>query len=209
MWFDNGCEILSIAACAAGLPDVGIPILRAACCEAFVTDAPFEPEAFIRRYAGRNWDSTMRGASVLWRYFSMPQETVTVSGLGAKDASGRDLREVIDECVRMRDELARLKLPKGREEAAHYLLMLDIRINYLRFKAVEARCQLRFVRPLRDSGTGVGLKTLAAETRTLDRRFARLNGGYLKAREIEYMNTMRSGEDEIALRTTDKQHPIR
>lgn len=37
-----------------------------------------------------------------------------------------------------------------------------------------------------------GLKTLLAETRTLDRRFARLNGGYLKAREIEYMNTMRS-----------------
>lgn len=48
---------------------------------------------------------------------------------------------MIDECVRMRDELARLKPRKGTEEAAHYLLMLDIRINYLRFKAVEARYQ--------------------------------------------------------------------
>lgn len=99
---------------------------------------------------------------------------------------------MIDECVRMRDELARLKPRKGAEEAAHYLLMLDIRINYLRFKAVEARCQSASFDRSGIPELVSGLKTLLAETRTLDRRFARLNGGYLKAREIEYMNTMRS-----------------
>ena len=94
--------------------------------------------------------------------------------------------------MRMRDELARLKPRKGAEEAAHYLLMLDIRINYLRFKAVEACYQSASFDRSGIPELVSGLKTLLAEARTLDRRFARLNGGYLKAREIEYMNTMRS-----------------
>lgn len=191
-WFDNGHEILSMQPVRLVYPMSAFRILEAACCEAFVTDAPFEPEAFVRRYARTELGLDDAGAGVLWRYFSMPQETVTVSDSEAKDASGRDLHEVIDECVRMRDELARLKPRKGAEEAAHYLLMLDIRINYLRFKAVEARYQSASFDRSGIPELVSGLKTLLAETRTLDRRFARLNGGYLKAREIEYMNTMRS-----------------
>lgn len=191
-WFDNGYEILSMQPVRLVYPMSAFRILEAACCEAFVTDAPFEPEAFVRRYARTELGLDDAGAGVLWRYFSMPQETVTVSDSGAKDASGRDLHEVIDECVRMRDELARLKPRKGAEEAAHYLLMLDIRINYLRFKAVEARYQSASFDRSGIPELVSGLKTLLAEARTLDRRFARLNGGYLKAREIEYMNTMRS-----------------
>lgn len=59
-WFDNGYEILSMQPVRLVYPMSAFRILEAACCEAFVTDAPFEPEAFVRRYAGRSWDSTMR-----------------------------------------------------------------------------------------------------------------------------------------------------
>lgn len=47
-WFDNGYEILSMQPVRLVYPMSAFRILEAACCEAFVTDAPFEPEAFVR-----------------------------------------------------------------------------------------------------------------------------------------------------------------
>lgn len=191
-WFDAGNEILAMQPVRLVYPMSAFDILQEACCEALNSDCMFEPEPFVHRYARARLGLDETGAAVLWRYFSMPQETVSVTASGVKDARGRDVAEVLEECVEMRSEMARLKPRRGKDQVAHYLLMLDIRINYLRFRSVEARYQSASCDREQAAGLTGELKELLCETEALDRRFARLNKNYLKASEVDYVNRMRS-----------------
>ena len=129
---------------------------------------------------------------MLWRYFSMPQETVTVTASGAEDARGRELDAVLAECRAMRDEMARLRPRTGKEQVAHYLLMLDIRIEYLRFKRIEARYQSADFHRRDIPALKHDLEALVRSASKIDKRFALLHAGYLKPAEIDYLNRMRT-----------------
>ncbi len=191
-YFDTGHEILSMQPVRLVYPMSAFGILQDAFCESLDPAVTFEPQAFVRRYALTKLGLDEAGADVLWRYFSMPQETVSVTPTGARDAQGRPLGEVVDQCRRMRSELETLKPRHRREQVAHYLLMLDIRINYLLFRDIEARYQSSSCDRAQAAGLARELRTLLDKARTLDRRFARLNAGYLKKPEIDYVNRMRS-----------------
>ena len=189
---DDGYEILEMQPIRLVYPMSAFEVLEAACCEAFTVDAPFDPESFVRRYACEELGLDDAGADVLWRYFTMAQERVTVTAAGAKDALGRELSEVLDECLRMRGELSRIHPRKHADQVAHYLLMLDLRIEHLRFREIESRCQAADFDRSRAAGLAAELRDLLGASEALDRRFCRLNEGYLKPQEIEYINTMRT-----------------
>ena len=189
---DDGNEILDMQPIRLVYPMSGFEILEAACCEAFSKDARFDPEAFVVRYAQTELGLDEADAAVLWRYFTMPQERVTVDASGARDALGRPVSEVLDESLRMRGELARIRPRRASEQVEHYRLMLDLRIEYLHFKQLEAQYQSPEFNRARAAELASELGALLAESPKLDRRFARLNAGFLKPREIAYVNTMRT-----------------
>lgn len=191
-WYDNGYEVLNMQPVRLVYPMAGFRILEDACCAAFATDAPFEPEAFVRRYAQDSLGLNAAQADILWRYFCMPQEMVTVNAAGTRDAAGRTVPEVLADCEALRRDMETLPVGKKGSQIAHLNLMLDIRINYLKFKAVEAEYQASsFSRagfaPLRDR-----MQAVLREAAVLDKRFARLHKSYLKAADIDYLNQMRS-----------------
>ena len=70
--------------------------------------------------------------------------------------------------------------------------MLDLRIEHLRFREIESRCQAADFDRSRAAGLAAELRDLLGASEALDRRFCRLNEGYLKPQEIEYINTMRT-----------------
>lgn len=102
------------------------------------------------------------------------------------------MSEVLDESLRMREELARIRPRRASEQVEHYRLMLDLRIEYLRFKQLEAQYQSPEFNRARAAELVSELGALLAESPKLDRRFARLNEGFLKPCEIAYVNTMRT-----------------
>lgn len=190
--FDDGAEIVDMQPIRLVYPLSGFAILEAACCEAFTKDVRFDPEAFVMRYAQTELGLDAADAAVLWRYFTMPQERVTVDASGARDALGRPVSEVLDESLRMGEELARIRPRRNSEQVEHYRLMLDLRIEHLRFKQLEAQYQSPEFNRARAAELASELGALLAESPKLDRRFARLNAGFLKPREIAYVNTMRT-----------------
>ena len=191
-FYDAGNEVLDMQPIRLVYPMSAFGILCDAYCDAVRSDAPFEPETFVKGWARTRLGLDETGAEVLWRYFSMPQEMVSVTAAGAKDARGRDVEEVLAECRAMRDELAQLRPRDGRDHVAHYLLMLDIRIEYLRFKCFEARYQSSEFRRSDIPALERDLAALVRDAAKIDKRFALLHKNYLKPAEIDYVNRMRT-----------------
>ena len=191
-YFDSGNEILDMQPIRLVYPMSAFVIMEDAFCQAVASDGPFVPEDFIREYATEEMGLDEAGAEVLAGYFSMPQEQITVSAKGAFDTSGRSAEELLEECSRIRGLMAGLKPRMKKDELAHWILMLDMRMNYLRFKAAEAEYQSPEYDRTHAAGLSAELKAILSEEDALARRFSRLNRGYLKESEIEYINYIKS-----------------
>lgn len=122
----------------------------------------------------------------------MPQEQIYIDSSGAADASGRTLPELLEECMSVRAELASLHPIDHRNELSHWLLMLDMRINYLKFKEVEGRVQSSEYDRSQVSSLVSELEKILKQENSIAKRFAKLNKGYVKDSDIEYMNCIKS-----------------
>lgn len=191
-WYDSGNEILSMQPIRLVYPMSAFGILEDAFCEAVGSSVPFVPETFVKKYAMTHLGMDARDAEVIWKWFSMPQEQITIKNGKAADISGRGIDEILDECEDMRSALSSVRARYSREELEHWRLMLDIRISYLRFKKIEAVFQSDDFERKEAYGLLAELKSVIAGDRSIDRRFRKLNGSYLKDAEIEYICSMRS-----------------
>lgn len=197
--YDLGNEILNIQPVRLVYPESGFNILVAATARAFNQAEPFEAESFVREYASEIYGFGEADAATLWDYFQMPQDPV--STLTGKASDGRSIDEVLEECLTMRSRLAALpRARSNREEIAHYLLMLDIRINYLKFKSCEAIFESAGYEESQRQALADRMKKVCSEGRKIDKRFASLNKGYLKPGEIRYLTSFRGAKMEAFLR---------
>ena len=115
------------------------------------------------------------------------------NAISGKDLSGAAIDSELAGAVEMRKLVDSIHPRRNRKDYAHMLLMMDIRINYLRFKQVE----FAFERgELNRNEVSVRLKPLSREGSRLQRRFIRLNRKSLKDPSIplggnSYLGKMR------------------
>lgn len=191
-YFDTESEVIDMQPVRLVYPMSGFRILQKAFCVVVNSDETFEPEQFIRKYARDNFGFDRHGEDILMKYFSMPQEQINISSAGAKDVTGKPLPQILEECIDLRSEMSHLHPSNGQKEFSHWLLMLDLRINYLKFKEIDAALQDgKFTREEAVSLIGK-LKLIIREEERLGRRFEKLNKGYLKNAEIDYFNYIKS-----------------
>lgn len=160
-------------------PVSAFDVLLQAFFEALATEAPLADD-FVRRYAAGHFGFGEDGCSLLEDFFAMEQKPVT--GRGVKQ---EDLSAAISEVEAMGKRLHSARPRKARSEFKHYVLMMDIRLNYLKYRKV----QLCFEAP----GFGcegrpalaAELKPLIREAKKLDRRFRRLNASTLKDPSVQ------------------------
>lgn len=191
-YLDSGYEVLDMQPVRLVYPMSAFGILQEAFCQAVNSETEFVPEVFIREYARKRMGLGEAGENVLMRYFSMPQEQIYIDSSGAADASGRTLPELLEECMSVRVELASLHPIDHRNELSHWLLMLDMRINYLKFKEVEGRVQSSEYDRSQVSSLVSELEKILKQENSIAKRFAKLNKGYVKDSDIEYMNYIKS-----------------
>ncbi len=175
-------------------PESGFNILIEATAWAFKHDEPLDPEGFVKDYAARKFGFTEEDAEVLWSYFTMPQEIV--SARTGKDAKGVPVGEVIARAEKMKKEMDALRPSANRNEIRHLRLMLDIRLNYLKFKQCESEYESAGYDASCRPGLAKSMKVICREGRRIDRRFARLNRKFLKPGEIRYIQELRGGKME-------------
>jgi hypothetical protein len=102
------------------------------------------------------------------------------------------VRVVRDNALADRDDLYSMKVTRNKHEFDLFLLMWDIRIQYLEYKVIENEvnstdfCRARAGEMLEQLEDKV-----ISKTRKLNKRFAALCSGYLKSDEISYQNEVR------------------
>lgn len=186
--WDVNYEVTDMEQIRNTYPLSGFRILIASYAEALRTSEPLDPEAFVVRYAADRFGLTGAEGKLLWEILTIPPELI-VNGKPATSASIAEMRVPVEEAlVKMKS----LKPQYNKNEFEHFRLMLDIRDHYLRFKEAEARFNSADFSEDDKDGLAADLKELIRETKELDRRFARLQKGFLHESEIAQQNLIRN-----------------
>ncbi len=172
--YDNGWEVVELQPIRQVYPMSGFDILQRAYADA-LKKTDWDAKTFIRNYGKEHFGFTDREQTILLEYMSMPQETVTT----AKIEDTR-ITQMLVQCETLKKKLAELKPKYHKEDLRHLQLMLDIRINYLKFKQVEKLIESNEFNASMREICAIRLKQIEKESKELRKRFCRLNAAYLK-----------------------------
>ena len=186
--YDNGFEVISMHPIRNVYPLSGFRILEAAYAEALKTDKPLIAGDFVISYTQRRFGLTLSESELLWQILKAPQNLVK----SGKDTNSSAILEIKDDAVKLQKQLSTLKPKANRNEFDHLRIMLDIRVQYLVFKELEARYQSpEFSRSLAKSILKE-LEVLIVESNKTDMQFNELNNGFLKSEELIELTKMRN-----------------
>lgn len=197
--YGTGNEILRLVPNRSVYPESGFNILIEATAWAYNHDEALDPESFVRAYAKNQYGFNEEDAGALWSYFTMPQEVVSVRN--GKDAKGTPIPELIATAQQMRARLAALSPKSHKQEIAHLLLMLDIRINYLEFKQCESEFESGSYDGTTQKALAERMTRICKSGREIDKRLWRLNKHYLKPGEIHYLASLRGDKMNAFLKS--------
>ena len=110
----------------------------------------------------------------------------------ASRESEQFVAELIQEIKELKDSFDKISVSKNDVEFEHYRLMLDLRINYLKYKEIE----FEYDSPNYDSSKAGILKerleSIISESDELGLRFESINKTYLKPGQFEDINSFRT-----------------
>jgi len=186
--WDVNYEVVEMEQIRNTYPLSGFRILIASYVQALNQPEPIDPHKFVVHYAVDRFGLTEAEGELLWETLTIAPELI-VNGRPANSPSIRAMRDTVAAAVA---KMKILKASKNIDEFEHLRLMLDLRDHYLAFKEVESR----FNSPdfsIDDRESIVPeLEPLIRDSRKLDKRFARLNKGFLYDTEIAEQNMIRN-----------------
>lgn len=172
---DAAWEVMDMQPIRQVYPLKGFDMLQRAFSKAVNSKETFDAEAFVRSYALDHFGFGEKGQQVLLDYLYLPQNTVS--------AMRYSLEKISDErqkCEAVRTRMADLKPRTGKDDFAHLCLMLDIRINYLKFKEVEMKYESESFTSVLKEGLAKEIEPLLKDAEKLKKQYIRLNRGFLK-----------------------------
>ncbi len=169
-------------------PLSGFRILIASYAEALNSPLPLNPREFVLKYAVDRFGFTREEGALFWETLILPPELIT-NGKPANSPTISYMRDTVHQAIR---KLGKLRPSKNENEFEHFRLMLDLREHYLAFKELEAFVNDPGFTPDQKQVVIPQLKQLIRDSKKLDRRFARLNQGFLYETEIAEQNMIRN-----------------
>ncbi len=186
--WDVNYEVMEMEQIRNTYPLSGFRILIASYAQALNQPEPIDPHKFVVRYAVERFGLTETEGELLWETLIIAPELI-VNGKPASSTSIRDMRDTVASAVA---KMKTLKALKNNNEFEHLRLMLDLRDHYLAFKEVESRFNSPDFSTDDRAGIAAELAPLIRDSRKLDKRFARLNKGFLYDTEIAEQNIIRN-----------------
>ncbi len=186
--WDVNYEVTDMEQIRNTYPLSGFRILLASYAEALKTRGPINPKVFVVKYAAERFGLSEPDGELLWEILTIPSELI-VNGKPATSGSIDDMRVPVVEAI---SKISRLKPLYNKDEFEHFRLMLDIRDHYLRFKEAEARFNSPDFSEDDKEDLTAELDGLIRESKQLDRRFSRLQKGFLHESEIAQQNMIRN-----------------
>lgn len=174
--YDDRNEVIDLQPVREVYPQSGFDMLMTAYSNA-LSDSPLAPDEFLEHYCRTRLGlKSTEDIAAVKDYFNMTQNPVySFQGNPAR------VDEELQKCVEIRERLRKVRFPgKAAETARHLELMLDIRINYLKFKQVDLFLESEDLSREEASKALAKLEKIEKECGKLRKDFVRLNGNYLK-----------------------------
>ena len=184
--YDTGWEIMEMQPIRQVYPMNGFQILIDAFCQAIDQEEPLDVEKFICDYAKQRYGFSEKDSKVFLRYFQLQQVVVDSKSI----LEGKKLNDWIEKHKLLQEKWQTLSAQRNAEEFAHYGLMLDLRINYLKYKVIENIFESTNYTPNQASDLLMRLENVIQHSQALRQQFNLLQRSYLKSGQTEKINIM-------------------
>ncbi|MDT0677190.1 family 20 glycosylhydrolase [Autumnicola musiva] len=191
--WDVGDHVIDMEQIRNTYPMAGFRILIAAFAQALDQEEPLDPEAFVVNYAQHRFGLTKEEGKKLWQFLSVRPELIQ----NGKPARSESISEIRNSYGEAREMLYKLKPKTNLEEFAHFKLMADLRMHYLKFKEVEAEYNSKDYEREDSQELLTKLDEIFEEAGELNERFAELHQDFLYDAEIKDQNEIRIQPVEV------------
>ncbi|ALJ06766.1 N-acetyl-beta-hexosaminidase [Pseudalgibacter alginicilyticus] len=185
--WDVGYDVIDMVQIRNTYPLSAFRILIASYAKALDMNTAINPQDFVVAYASDRFGFNKAEALKLWDFLSAEPELIS-NGHPTKSESIAKMKETYNS---VRKELLKLKTKQNEAELSQFKLMADLRMHYLDFKEVEFKYNApNFL----SSQAPVLLKELDVillDAKRLNKRFLKLNKGFLYDSELKEQNELR------------------
>lgn len=188
--FESASEIIDLHAVRHAYPIAGFNMLIAAYLQSINNPSPMPAGQFVTAYSKEKYGLDDQQAARFWNALTKtPFEVIH----GKPDSTTTlTVKQMLDSALNASAVLNSLKPLKNKNEFAHYRLMAAIRVQYLRYTAVEARANAADFTQQMVPELLAELKAL--NTKSLDREFIRLNKDLLYPGQLKEENELRNAK---------------
>lgn len=172
-------------------PLSGFNILIAAYVEALRSTKGLDIQAFISDYAKRQYGFNAKETVKFWDALKANPYEIN-QGLVSANATGVTVTQMKDSADWVLRQFKELTPKKNKEEYAHYILMSQIRLRYLKYMEVEMRLNAPDFSATELPKMKQVIKALLAEN--LDETFKKLNTAWMYDAEIAQENELRNSK---------------
>jgi hexosaminidase len=201
--FETDENIIDLYAIRHVYPISGFNILFAAYIESIRTPKPLDIEKFISNYCKKQYGFNQQQSVLFWKALKIaPYQVMQGEVISPKPVS---IKQLLDSTVQVAKILNSLKPTKNQQEFAHYHLMTDIRIHYLRYEEIEKTVNSPSFAINRVPAILKQLEALMATGSELDKRFIALNKNYLYPAELAQENELRNVKARLLYQRLSRQ----
>ncbi len=201
--FEDKQTIIDLIALRNVYPISGFRILLAAYAQSMNSSVALDIEKFIAGYCDERFGFTESQSAEFWIALQgAPYEVIDARVDKQKDLTVEHMWEGAQQ---NQTTMHTLKPKTNKEEFAHFVLMNDIRENYLAFKVVEARVNHPGFTLAEREEVLEDIETILAKDRKISKQFCRLNKDLLYKSDIEVENTLRTKRVLLLKRQLEKE----
>lgn len=186
--YDTNWEVVEMHPVRNVYPLSGFRILIAAYGESLNSEKPLNPEAFVVKYAQDRFEFLNKEGELLWQILAKPQDHIN----RGKDDKGTSVFDLRNQAIELQKQMKTLQAKANKPEFEHLRLMFDIRVEYLKFKELEARYESDNFDRSKTKFYLSELEKLIEDAKKIDMRFTALNKDFLYDEGILELNEIRN-----------------
>lgn len=187
--FETTKDIVDLHAIRRVYPISGFNMLIGAYLESLKNTEPLSVNTFVAAYCNENYGFTQDQSLEFWKALTMAPYEINQ---GKVSKAGLSVEQMLDSAESAASMFKRLKPARNKKEFDHYRLMASIRVQYLRYMALEMRANAADFKSEEVPQILQALKYL--KKHSLDRRFKQLNKSVLYAAEMRTENELRNAK---------------
>lgn len=185
--WDVNYDVIDMEQIRNTYPLSGFRILIASYANALESTTPIQPKEFVLEYAKNQFGLDENDAQILSDFIFSSPELVS----NGKPEKSKNVAAMLADFGVIRNALVCVKPKTNKKEFNHFKLMADLRMHYLDFKEVVETYNSESFKSSQAAVLVDKLDKILKDAKKLNKRFIKLNKGFLYNSEIKNQNDLR------------------